>query len=112
MGLIAPVSQGYYMALRRKRTGGASLFLQKSCPSSLRCLKKKKKIQALILTCIIIYIINIAFLKTHSGRYGIEGLENVILSSFHLLLGGNRGQRILGIQSGSTGTMDLKENRL
>lgn len=87
-------------------------FCKNLAPHLYVALKKKKKIQALILTCIIIHIINIAFLKTHSGRYGIEGLENVILSSFHLLLGGNRGQRILGIQSGSTGTMDLKENRL
>lgn len=82
--------------------------LEKACPSSAHCLKSK----ALILTCVIVHIINIAFLKTHSGRYGIECLKNMILSSFYFLLGGYGGQRILGIQLGSTGTMDLNKSRL
>lgn len=63
-------------------------------------------------SCVIFHIINVAFLKTNSGRYGMKGLKNMILSSFNLLSGGNGGQRVLGIQSGSTRTMDLKENRL
>ena len=64
------------------------------------------------LACVVFHIINIGFLKVNSGRYGIEGLKNMILSSFNLLSGGDRGQRILGVQSGSTGTMDLKEERI
>ena len=61
---------------------------------------------------VVIHIINMAFLKADSGRYGIESLENMILSSFHFLSGGNGRQRILGIQLGSTGTMDLNQSRL
>lgn len=53
-----------------------------------------------------------AFLKADSGRYGRESLENMILSSFNFLSGGNGRQRILGIQLGSTGTMDLNQSRL
>ena len=66
----------------------------------------------LILTRVVIHIINMAFLKADSGRYGIESLENMILSSFNFLSGGNGRQRILGIQLGSTGTMDLNQSRL
>ena len=67
---------------------------------------------ALQKSCVIIHIINIALLKTDGGRYGIESLKNMILSSFHLLSGGNGRQRILGIRLGSTGTTDLNQGRL
>lgn len=64
------------------------------------------------LTRVVFHVINIAFLKVNSGRYGIEGLKNMIFCSFHLLSGGNGRQRILAVQSGSTRTTDLKEKRL
>ena len=67
---------------------------------------------ALQKSCVIIHIINIALLKTDGGRYGIEGLKNMILSSFCLFLVGNGRQRILGIHLGSTGTVDLNQGRL
>lgn len=66
---------------------------------------------AVTLTRGVFHLINVAFLKINSGRYGIEGLKNMTLSSFDLLSGGDGGQRILGVQLGSTGTMDLKEKR-
>ena len=71
-----------------------------------------QKSKALIFTGVIFFIINIALLKTNSGRYGIEGLKNMILSSFDFLSGGDGGQRVPGIQPGAARTTDLQEKRL
>ena len=65
-----------------------------------------------MLTCIIFHIIDMAFLKIDGRRNGIEGFENVTFGSFHLLSGGNGGQRVLGSQYSTTRTSDLKEKRL
>lgn len=67
---------------------------------------------ALVLTSVVLHVIHVAFPKVNSGRYGVEGLQNMRLSSFNLLSGGEGGQRIPGTQSGSAGTADLKEKRL
>lgn len=92
------------MDLRRKCKSDAKHIVSTEYSPSLQ--KKKKahlssprclKVKGLILTCVIFHIINIAFLKINSGRYGIEGFKNMILSSFYLLSGGNGGQKVLGI---------------
>lgn len=50
---------------------------------------------ALPASCAIFHIINIAFLKISGGggRLGIEGLKNIIFSSFNLFSGGDEGDR-------------------
>lgn len=68
--------------------------------------------EALRRTRVVFVIIHVALLKTNSGRYGIEGLKNMVLSSFNFLSGGDGGQRVPGIQPGSAGTVDLQEKSL